>query len=366
MPSTNPFFTATTGYSGEQGLIDSLVIEQIGIYGLDLLYMPRENLNLDTLLHESTESAFELALSIPMYLKSFDGYDNSLEMLTKFGVRSSDEITLVMSRSQWSAFYAPYIKSVYNADSGRPEDAYNNPLEGQISRRPKEGDVIFFPYDGGLFEVKYVQFDQPFFQLGKGYIYELQCEKFEYSGERFDTGIEQIDTAPIRSDFPDLELLMVEGGLSTFGLNEKVKIYNLTDVDIATLETQSGNLMLTEDLKFIDPDGIDFFQLYNDAGFLSRYMTVEGNVARWNAADRKLSLTNLTDMNPDRLDLLTGNVTINDFAKVLIIGETSGAAWTSYGAQATPKSFDDAANIQTEFNQIKVYDVADTSPFGFY
>jgi hypothetical protein len=128
-----------------------------------------------------------------MYLKSFDGYDNSMEMLTKFGVRSSDELTLVMSRSQWTTYYAPYVKSFYNEGT----TAFNNPLEGEISRRPKEGDLIFFPYDGGIFEVKYVQFDQPFYQLGKGYVFELQCEKFEYSGENFETGIEQIDTATV-------------------------------------------------------------------------------------------------------------------------------------------------------------------------
>ena len=366
MPSTNPFFTATTGYSGEQNLIDNLVIEQIGIFGLDLLYMPRENLNLDTLLHESTESAFSLALSIPMYLKSFDGYDNSLEMLTKFGVRNSDEITLVMSRSQWSAFYAPYVKSYYNAQDGKPTDTPLNPLEGQVSRRPKEGDVIFFPYDGGLFEVKYVQFDQPFYQLGKGYVYELQCERFEYSGENFDTGIDQIDTAAIRSTFPDLELLVIEGGKSTFIQNEKVKIYNLTDADIATISAQNGSLLLTDSLEFIDPDGVDFFQMYNDPGFLREVLTVSGMVARWNKEERRLNLTNLTDMNPDQLDPVTGNVTINDFDKVLVIGESSGAAWTSYGSQATPKAFDDAVVIQDEFNEIKIFDPADASPFGFY
>ena len=163
MPTTNPFFTTTTGYSGEQSLVDSLVIEQIGIYGLDLLYMPRENVNLDRLLHEATKDVFRMALSIPMYIKSFDGYDNSIEMLSKFGVRSSDELTLIMSRSQWTTYYAPYVKSLYNEQSDRPELSVNNPLQGQTSRRPKEGDLIFFPFDDGIFEVKYVQFDQPFF-----------------------------------------------------------------------------------------------------------------------------------------------------------------------------------------------------------
>ena len=138
MPGTNPFFTATTGYSGEQQLIDNLVIEQIGIYGIDLMYMPRENVNLDRLLHEATKDVFSLAMSIPMYIKSFDGYDNSIEILSKFGVRASDELTLIMSRSQWSTYYAPYVKSFYNAQDGRPLTADNDYLEGQTARRPKE------------------------------------------------------------------------------------------------------------------------------------------------------------------------------------------------------------------------------------
>lgn len=67
MPHTNPFFSSSTGYSGEQELINDLVIEQIGMFGLDILYMPRKNINLDKILHESSKSAFELALPIPMY-----------------------------------------------------------------------------------------------------------------------------------------------------------------------------------------------------------------------------------------------------------------------------------------------------------
>jgi len=366
MPNTNPFFTATTGYSGEQKLVDNLVIEQIAMFGIDLLYMPRENLNLDTLLHESTESAFELALSIPMYLKSFDGYDNSMEMLTKFGVRSSDELTLVMSRSQWTSYYAPYIKSVYNAKNGESLTHLNDPLKGEVSRRPKEGDVIFFPYDGGLFEVKYVQFDQPFFQLGKGYIFELQCEKFEYSGEEFNTGIDQIDSANARSTFPDIELLLNEGGGPAFQLNERVKIWNLTDLDLDDIATQDGKYILTEKDEFIESDGINYFQLFNDAGFLRRQLTVEASVVFWNGVDRKLSLSNITDLNPSQLDPATGNVSIESFTKVLVIGETTGAHWISYQTQATPKAFDDAVNIQNEFNKIKIFDDADTNPFGFY
>ena len=116
---TNPYFNSVyPGMTGEQSLVDDLVIEQIGMFGADFLYMPRKMLNLDKLLHESSKNAFEFALPIPMYVKSFSGYQNGMEMLTKFGVRASDEVTLVMSRSTWKTQYAPWMKSYYNAEAG--------------------------------------------------------------------------------------------------------------------------------------------------------------------------------------------------------------------------------------------------------
>ena len=169
MPHTSPYFNSVwPGQTAEQGLVDDLVREQIKIYGLDVLYMPRRHLNLDKLLHESTKVAFEMAMPIPMYLKTVDGFDNGMELLSKFGVRSSDEITLVMSRSEFTTYYSPYLKSYYNGINNDPPGTKLDELVGEIDSRPKEGDLIFFPFDNSIFEIKYVQFDQPFFQLGRG------------------------------------------------------------------------------------------------------------------------------------------------------------------------------------------------------
>ena len=111
MATTNPFFNSVyPGKTTEQGLIDDLVKEQIGMFGADLLYMPRRHLNLDKLLHESSKVAFEYALPIPTYIKSFSGFNNGMEMLTKFGVRASDEVTLVISSSVWNTEYATFMK----------------------------------------------------------------------------------------------------------------------------------------------------------------------------------------------------------------------------------------------------------------
>ena len=132
-PHTNPFFSNTTGYTGEVNLFDDLVREQIKIYGVDLMFMPRRMLNLDDLLHESTKNAFELAMPIPSYIKTFDGYDNGLEALTKFGVRNADEITIQISRSEFTAHYAPFVKSYYNAIAGRPGTSELPELDGETA-----------------------------------------------------------------------------------------------------------------------------------------------------------------------------------------------------------------------------------------
>ena len=100
-PHTSPFFSSISGYSGEQNLIDDLTREQIKLFGMDVIYMPRKNINFDRFLKESTKSIFQLGMPIPMYLKSFSGYDNGMELLSRFGVRNSEEITLTVSKSEF-------------------------------------------------------------------------------------------------------------------------------------------------------------------------------------------------------------------------------------------------------------------------
>ena len=237
-PFTNPFFTNTTGYTGEMSLVDDLVREQIKMFGIDLLYLPRRMMNLDKLLHESTKNAFELALPMPFYVKSFDGYDNSMEMLSKFGVRSSDEITLTCSRSEFITYYTPYLKSYYNDIAGRPLTDDLERLDGETEFRPKEGDLIYFPFDDGIFEIKYVQFDVPFFQLGKNYTFDLQCERFEYSGENFVTGYEEVDDSTVEPDYYQMEFNAEVTPYSfdnrednTFIRKERVVLYNTIKCD---------------------------------------------------------------------------------------------------------------------------------------
>ena len=324
MPTTNPFFNSVyPGQSTEQGLLDDLVIEQIAIFGMDVLYMPRKHLNLDKLLHESSKVAFEFAMPIPMYLKTFSGYNNGMEMLTKFGVRSSDELTLVCSRSQFNTHYAPFIKSYYNAQAGRPPEAALDYLSGETSR-PKEGDLIYFPFDDGIFEIKYVMFDEPFFQLGRGYVYEFMCEKFEYSGESMSTGYNEIDDVQVSPDYYRMEFDTASGGTGEFIFNEEVKIYDFTAQIQLADEEDDG---LTNEQR-VDLVVDEVFRLYNDPGYLHHVEMVTARVMKWDVPNGVLTVTDLSDLDPDQKDKESMLVDINKFDTVIIEGTESGARWT--------------------------------------
>lgn len=342
MPTTNPFFSSTTGFSGEQQLLDDLTREQIAMFGIDISYLPRVMVNYDKLLHESTISAFETCLNIPMYVKTYDGYDNGMELLSKFGVRSSDQITLQMSRSEFNTYYAPFLKDYYESNGGLDR------LEGVIADRPKEGDLIYFPMDDSIFEIKYVAMDTPFFQLGKGYIYEIQCERFEYSGEDFNTGIPDIDDT-VETDFYKLTYTLADGGTGTFSPGDRITIYDVSDIETPTLDV---------------PDPVEPFRLYFEPGFLTDVNTVQATVTTWDEPTKELVVSDFTDIDPNQQDPTTKDVDVNKFEKVLIVG-TDGGSWLSDSVIQTAKAFDDGDEIQEEFDQIKILDPADTDPFGF-
>lgn len=396
-PTTNPFFSNTTGYSGETLLLDDLCREQIKMFGVDILYMPRRLLNLDKLLHESSKSAFEFAMPIPMYIKSYSGFQNGMELLTKFGIRDSSELTLTMSRSEWNAYYAPFVKSYYNAINERPPTDILDHLSGETAQRPKEGDVIYFPFDDSLFEIKYVAFEEPFFQLGKGYTFDLQVERFEYSGEHFKTNYIKPDDVQVLTDYYQLEFKMFDEAANegTFKFNERVSIFDLTEYPLnfnidgglaavyqffqkvnggtANIFVNPDNLRPNEII--FNADGGDAlgerdpkeqrpFSLYKDPGYSNKVPVVYGNVMRWDKPSGELWVNNLTDLDPDKQDDF-GNVNKNDFDQVVIIGHESGATWYSFKAQEKPMAFNDSKVIQEEFDKIHVLDPADQSPFGF-
>ena len=172
----NPFFLQ--GSKGEQGLVQDLVNEQLRMYGIECHYIPRKLVTSRTIMKEVTESRFEQAFPLEAYLMNIDGYAGSGDILSKFGVRVTDEATFVISKERFEESVAPFLEQ---------DDDYT------LSNRPKEGDLIFFPLGKRMFEIKFVEHERPFYQLQKNYVYQLQCELFEYEDEVIDTNVNTID-----------------------------------------------------------------------------------------------------------------------------------------------------------------------------
>lgn len=174
---TNHYFQSgnTSGTTAEQRLVEDLVIESLKIYGHDVFYVPRTLVDEDVIFDEDTLSEFTQAYPLEMYLENVEGFDGDGDLFSKFGIEVRDKATFILAKRRWE-------ENVITTGGTFTQDA-----------RPSEGDVLYFPKTGSLFEIKYVEFQNPFYQLGKIYTFRLECELFEYSSEKFDTGIEDLD-----------------------------------------------------------------------------------------------------------------------------------------------------------------------------
>jgi len=172
----NPFFLQ--GSKGEQGLIQDLINEQLRMYGVDIHYLPRKYLTEKKIIKEVIESAFDEAYPLEAYIENYEGYGDNTTILSKFGIQALNELTITISRERFETYIVPLIKNRPNI---------------KLGTRPKEGDLIYFPLGDRLFEVKFVEHEQPFYQLQKTYVYTLKCELFRYEDEVIDTGIDEID-----------------------------------------------------------------------------------------------------------------------------------------------------------------------------
>ena len=175
----NPFFLQ--GSQSEQRLVQELINEQLKMYGVDVTYLPRKVVNRDSIFREIESSKFDDSYTLEAYVNTYEGYSGQGDVMSKFGLSIKDELTLTISRERYEDFITPFLES--ETDS-----------EIVLSNRPREGDLVYFPLGQRLFEVKFVEHEDPFYQLGKNYVYLLKCELFEYEDEVIDTGVDVIDT----------------------------------------------------------------------------------------------------------------------------------------------------------------------------
>ena len=273
------------GSAQEQTFIENLIVESIEIYGQDIYYMPRTYVNRDTILGEVENSRFTQALQVRAYVNNVEGWEGQGELLSKFGVRIEDKTTFVFSREKFT--------------SAVDDNAVLN-VEG----RPNEGDLIWFPATKHLFEIQFVEAERPFYQLGKGFVWECQCELFQYADEALDTGVAEIYgiEAAIANA---ITVNFAAGGTGTFTVGEVV------------------------------------------AGGTSN---VTAEVKAWDSTNRQLQLFNRT-----------GIFSIPE----TITGQTSGAAWTtaSYNTlNNTSSDFDQNFTLETQADGI--LDFTEGNPFG--
>ena len=190
------------GSAQEQKTIENLIVETIEIYGQDIYYVPRTIVNKDTVFGEDSDTKFESAKAIRPYVNNVEGWEGQGELLSKFGVRIEDKTTFIFSRDKFKEHV---------------DDSTVLNVEG----RPNEGDLIWFPTTKHLFQIMFVEAEKPFYQLGKGYVWECQCELFEYSDEEIDTGITDLDA--IETAFANaITVGLVAGGSGTFTVGETV------------------------------------------------------------------------------------------------------------------------------------------------
>ena len=203
-------------YGREQDLVEDLCLEAIKIYGYNVKYIPSVFVREDPLFGEDTLRKFDDAVDLEMYIKNVEGFEGEGDFLSKFNLEIRDQITLTVARKRFdqakseklttevgyniltedadtNAPSRQYLSTAYAGDSIQLEEGG---LEGYsiTTNRPTEGDLIYFPLVKKLFEIKFVEHEQVFYQTGRLQTYDIRCELFEYSSEQIDTGISDIDS----------------------------------------------------------------------------------------------------------------------------------------------------------------------------
>ena len=280
---TNVFFNHAV--QTEQQLYEDLVVESLRIYGHETFYLPRQIIEEDTILNEDVQSKFGDAYSVEMYIENAEGFEGEGDLMSKFGVQVRDQATFVISLRSWERFIS---------------------LDSNLatSFRPNEGDLVYFPLSGSMFEIKFVEHEDPFYQVGKLFVFKMQCELFEYSQEDFDTGFGDIDQIEYEQAY-SLQMTMASGNSIDYVANENL--------------TKGG--------------------------------TVVAEVVSWNAPTSKL---------------LAKDITTTLVATDVLIGAISGAQYTINSIDDRMKFTNDAAaqNLDFEQKDSSYLDLSETNPFG--
>ena len=280
------YFPQHGGVNTEQNLIQSLVDEQIKLFGSDVYYLPRKMIK-DVALNDVLYSEFTTQYMIEMLLINVEGFGSPSEFISKFGLRITDEITMVVSQNKWRQVFQEFADIT------------------TVDGRPNEGDLIYLPLTQDLYEIKFVEREAPFYQLGKNYIYTMTAEIYELGNDEFETGIEEIDV--IEEVFaPSITIAMDPEATTHYSLGETVT---------------GGTTGTTAEVSFWDRDNHEL-KLINRTGNFTPGETITG--AESGTVQDSVTVDNLTLENVQYADNKYIETTANDlldFTEVNPFGE---------------------------------------------
>ena len=365
MPTSPYFPTYYAGHSGEQGLVQDLVDEQIKLFGTDIYYIPKIVLQ-DSTLDEVRYTKYQEQFQIEMLLQNVMGFGDNAEFISKFGLRITDEIVFRVSTRRWDE-----------------EVADHNPTL-TVDSRPNEGDLLYFPLTQDIYEIKFVGKEEPFFQFGKIQFYAITAEIYEVGQDDFDTGVAEIDAVEQLFDNA-IKLVMDPGGSGDFTVGEEVvgdeflakatsaitgdAVSGITITDggahykVATPPsvtiTGGGGTGATATATVSSTGIVNGITITSGgSGFTSApTVTIDyspkdnrAEVKSWDSATRSLQVINRT-----------GTFTTAE----VITGLTSGAKWS-------PETFDTLNNVNSSYDQNRaieddadnIVDWTEGNPFG--
>lgn len=365
MPTSPYFPTYYAGHSGEQGLVQDLVDEQIKLFGTDIYYIPRIVLQ-DNTLDEVRYSKYQEQFQIEMILQNVMGFGDNSEFISKFGLRITDEIIFRVSTRRWDEEVAEHSPSL------------------TITSRPNEGDLLYFPLTKDIYEIKFVGKEEPFFQFGKIQFYAITAEIYEIGSDDFDTGVEEIDDVEI-AFANTIKLFMDPGGSGDFTVGEEIvgdeflaKATGTTDgdaVDSITITDGGSHYKQatppTVTITGGGGTGATATAAVSSTGLVNSILITSGGtgytsaptvtidyspkdnraeVKSWDSATRALEVYNRT-----------GTFTTAE----VITGLTSGATWS-------PETFDTLNNTNSNYDQNRqiedsgdeIIDWTEGNPFG--
>jgi hypothetical protein len=284
--STNHYFNNIRS-SGEQNLLEDLTIETIKIHGMDMFYLPRTLVNKDTFFGEDPISRFETIKPIEMYLETVNGFQGSNDLLSKFGLQVKDSASFIVAKKRFQ--------------------------KETKMERPMEGDIVYLPLTKGLFEIKFVEHENPFYQLGKNHTFKLSVELFQFSEEAFRTGETEIDSIA-----EDLRFTMTLGfgataGAGTFVVGQSVYQFH---TDSTTGSYTGANA--TAVIRTVNSTSIEISDVVGS--WLSGYFVADNANTAYRPITSITDKVNTTTYN-DNADLQTKSDTIVDFTETNPFGD---------------------------------------------